>query len=105
MMRIEASHLDLANSRIVMPGKTTRKTRKPRIIYLTPAAAELLSALATLHPTGPLFLNLRGMPWTRNALALRFRRLRDKLGMGVEATAESFPASLDHRCVAARPLQ
>jgi integrase len=90
MMRVEAAHLDLPNSRILMPGKTSRKTRKPRIIYLSAAAAELFSSLAAIHPTGPLLLNLRGKPWTRNALTLRFQRLRDKLGMGSEATAESF---------------
>ncbi len=30
------------------------------------------------HPEGPLFLNSRGKPWTRNAIRIRFRNLRGK---------------------------
>jgi integrase len=35
-------------------------------------------------------LNSDGRPWTRNAMALRFRRLRARRGLGPEATAEAF---------------
>jgi integrase len=58
--------------------KTGKKTRKPRVIYLTPPMRTLCERLAREHPAGPLFLNLRGRPWTANALRLRFTRLRKK---------------------------
>jgi integrase len=58
--------------------KTGKKTRKPRVVYLTPPMITLCKRLAAEHPSGPLFLNTRGRPWTANALRCRFRRLREK---------------------------
>jgi integrase len=59
--------------------KTSRKTGKPRVIYLCPEALELTKRLMSDCPAGrPLFLNRRGRPWTRNAVRQRFRRLRKK---------------------------
>jgi site-specific recombinase XerD len=70
--------------------KTSRKSSRPRVVQLTPVAAEILGRLAVKHPTGPLLLNQAGRPWTRNAVACRFRRIRERHGFGREATAESF---------------
>ena len=58
--------------------KTAKKTGKPRIIYLPPEAVELTRELMAKYPTGPLFINSRGKPWTRNAVRIRFRNLRKK---------------------------
>jgi integrase len=58
--------------------KTSKKTGKPRIIYLCPEALELTKKLLTDHPEGPIFRNSRGKPWTRNAIRIRFRNLRKK---------------------------
>ena len=58
--------------------KTGKKTRKPRVIYLTEPMKKLCEKLARERPTGPLFLNSRGKPWTCNALRCRFRQLRKK---------------------------
>jgi integrase len=58
--------------------KTSKKTGKPRIIFLSPEAVELTKELLALRPEGPLFLNSREQPWTRNAVRIRFRNLRDK---------------------------
>ncbi len=58
--------------------KTHGKTGKPRVIYLTPAMIELTGKLLRLHPEGPIFRNTRGQPWTRNAIRIRFRNLRQK---------------------------
>jgi integrase len=74
----------------VLPGKTTRKTGRLRTIYLTDHAKTIVDQLASKNPAGPIFRNARGVPWTRNALALAMRRVRTRLGMGSECTAESF---------------
>lgn len=58
--------------------KTGKKTGKPRIIYLTPAMKKLCERLAKEQPSGPLFLNMRGKPWTKDAIRLRFRNLRKR---------------------------
>lgn len=63
---------------VLQKHKTAKKTGKPRTIYLCPEALELTTELIAKHPEGPLFLNLRGKPWTRNAVRIRFMRLREK---------------------------
>lgn len=89
-MAVEASMVDLQARTVVMASKTTRRTGRHRVIYLTPLSAEIVSRLGTSRPVGPIFLNTRGRPWTRKSMADRFARLRIKLGIGSEATAESF---------------
>jgi len=59
--------------------KTGRKTGQPRIVYLTPIMIELTRRLMEEHPTGPIFRNRLGEPFTRNAIRCRFRQLRKKL--------------------------
>lgn len=57
---------------------TKHKTKKNRIIYLTPPMLNLCRKLIAKHPTGPLFRNSRGKPFSSNAIRCRFRNLRRK---------------------------
>src|SRR5207253_4802409 len=59
--------------------KTAKKTHKPRVVYLSPAMTELSGRLAAERPEGPLFPGRRGTAFTKNAIRIRFRRLREKL--------------------------
>ncbi|WP_020472430.1 tyrosine-type recombinase/integrase [Zavarzinella formosa] len=60
--------------------KTSKKTKKPRMVYLTAEMVELSRELMALHPEGPLFRGPRKKtPFTRNGIRCRFRRLREKL--------------------------
>ncbi|HVX10003.1 MAG TPA: site-specific integrase [Pirellulales bacterium] len=77
---IEARHLDLAAGLILLPANEA-KGERPRPIYLNDAALPLVARLAEEHPTGPLFQNTRGKRWTKNAVTLRWRRLRRKIGI------------------------
>ena len=86
--RIETRHL--VGGTVVMPGKTTGRTGRARTIYLTARAAEIVVELVTLPADGPIFLNSKGRPWTRHALAWAMARVRAKLEFGPECTAESF---------------
>jgi integrase len=86
--RMEAAHV--AGDVVSMRSKTSEATGRVRTIYLTPTAAETISRLATKRPDGPIFVNTRGRPWTRNALALAMGRIRRKLKLGPECVAESF---------------
>ncbi len=52
--------------------------------------AELCRDLAREHPEGPLFRNTRGKPWTRNAIRIRFRNLRKRLGLAPGVVAYAF---------------
>jgi integrase len=60
--------------------KTAKRTGRPRIIYLCPEMVELSRRLVAERPEGPLFPSRKlGRPFTRNAIRIRFRRLRKKL--------------------------
>lgn len=77
--KVTAADVDLDKGLwILKQHKTAKKTGKPRIVYLSPEALELTRGLISRHPEGPLFLNSRGLPWTRNAVRLRFKNLRKK---------------------------
>jgi integrase len=78
--RIAKEHVDVeARTWTLKKHKTAKKTGKPRVIYLCPAAVELSKQLIEVCPDdGPIFRNTRGEPWTINAVRLRFGKLRKK---------------------------
>ncbi|WP_020476364.1 tyrosine-type recombinase/integrase [Zavarzinella formosa] len=60
--------------------KTAKKTQKPRVVYLSEEMAALTRELMAKNPEGPLFRSSRrNAPFTRNAIRIRFGRLRKKL--------------------------
>ena len=60
--------------------KTSKRTGKPRVIYMTPRFLEIVTPLLVKYPEGPLFRGPRGgRPFTRQGICSRFRRLREKL--------------------------
>lgn len=83
---IEISHVDFDRSTIIL-GKhktiRTRRQRKPRVLILHPIARRLVQSLIRSmvpHQT-KLFINSRGNPWTRYALACRMQALRKRIGL------------------------
>lgn len=44
-------------------------------------AAKIVRRLMAANPTGPLFRNSRGLPWTKDSLRLAFVRLRNRIGV------------------------
>jgi len=80
LLRIEARHIDLQNARWVLPPKEAKGKRRPRIIYLTETALDITKRLAEEWPTGTIFRNTKGRPWTPFAVNCRFHNLKKKLG-------------------------
>jgi integrase len=77
--QVSAHQVDLENALWVLTEhKTAGRTGRPRIIYLTPTMVELCRQQVAKNPSGPLFRNSRGRPWTGNAVRCRFRRLRKR---------------------------
>lgn len=62
-------------------------------VYLTDRMMALLKKLADRHPTGPLFRNRDGNPWTVNAIRCRFRRLRASKNLDPRITSHAFRRS------------
>lgn len=79
--RVTAADVDLqAGLWVLGRHKTAKKTGKARLVYLTPPMVELCRRLIAANPEGPIFRGPRGnTPYSRNAVRIRFRRLRAKL--------------------------
>ena len=80
-LRVEARHVDLAGSRWVFPGSESKGKKIPRVVYLTPTALEITKRLMEQLPSGPLFRNTDGKPWTPDSTNCRFQHVRRKLGV------------------------
>src|SRR5262249_6333661 len=87
---IEARHLKLEHRRVEIPPQEAKGKKRWRVIYLSDKAVEIVSRLATLRPTGPLFLNTDGNPWEAQAIVCRFQRLLVKLS-GAEQELPRLP--------------
>lgn len=83
---LTADQLDLAHGRWVAKGKTTARTGKQRVVYLTPELVELCGRLARRWPTGPILRNTQGNPWKPNAINWQICRLRKRTGLSNEVT-------------------
>lgn len=78
--QVTARQVDLKNGVWVFHDhKTAKRTRRPRVVYLTPKMIDLCRRLCERFSEGPIFRNRRGLPWSRNAVRIRFMRLRDRL--------------------------
>lgn len=79
-IRIEARHFDQPNRRVVLPPKEAKGKKRYRIIYLNDDSLELLRRRVERHPSGRLFRNEDGNPWTAWAVNSRFCRFQQNLG-------------------------
>jgi integrase len=83
--QVESKHFDRDGRRWYFPEPVKKLRGKPetRIVHLTDRAFEICQRLALKNPTGPLFRNLKALPWKKNAINCRCKRLRDKLGFNL----------------------
>ena len=72
--------------------KTKRKTGRSRTVYLSKQALAVMQDQRQKYPSGHLFRNLAGRPFTSNAVAARWRRVRDVLGLRRQVV----PGSMRH---------
>src|SRR5205814_2107342 len=66
--------------RVAFPPAEAKGKRRWRVIHLTAKAAAILGRLLAVHAEGLLFRNAKGRPWTAQAMACRFTRLKKHLG-------------------------
>ena len=81
---MEKRHVDLANREVRFKkgeDKTSGKTDRPRVIHLCDEAYRIVSKLAAIHETGPLFRNMRGNRWTKDAMHCAAMQARKKAGI------------------------
>jgi len=81
LLRVEARHANVAQSRWVFPKYEAKGKTRVRIVYVANRSLEITERLVKQHPEGPLFRNKRGTPWTPFSVKCRFQRLQEKLGI------------------------
>lgn len=82
-LRVEARHVDLKNRRWVFPKSESKNRQTARVVYLTNEAFEITQRQLECHPTGRLFRNSVGVPWTTSAVNDAFLRVRIRMGRQV----------------------
>jgi len=75
---LEPTHVDLENAVCVICKKHAKGKKRPRVIYLTDKAIEILKR--NMSKDGVIFRNRNGRAWTANAVRCRFKRLEKKVG-------------------------
>lgn len=80
--KVTAADVDLLKGTWTLAKwKNRRKKKIKRVIFLVPEMVEMSRRLIEQHPSGALFRNRLGAPWTRQALTARFRALGERLGI------------------------
>ena len=72
---LEARHIH--GDTLIFPGDEA-KGEMARVIFLISQAKEILDA--HMRESGPLFLNARGKPWTKDSIKCRLTRISQKVG-------------------------
>ena len=103
LLRVEARHVDAKNERWIFPVDESKGKRAPRIVYLTPKVLSLTTSLVTKYPTGKLFRNSEGIPWTVSAVNCGFKRLQHRMGKAVVNAKSLVLATLLAEEIAADP--
>jgi integrase len=89
-LRVEARHVDVGRQRWVFPKNESKGKRNPRVVYLTGEAWEIVSRRIQQFPTGRLFRNTEGKPWTTDAVNCALERVRVR----IYQASENFSAEL-----------
>jgi len=96
--RLEARHVQIDKQRAIIRGEEA-KGGIPRAIYFpTDRSLEIIKRLVTAHPTGPLFRNNKGNPWTSFAVKLRFERLQIAIGLQ-EMAKQGVPSAVTDKAI------
>ena len=80
ILKVEARHVDLENTRWVFPKEESKGKRRIRIVYLTETALAITQKLMKKWPEGKLFRNTKGEPWKPYSVNCAFIRLQKKVG-------------------------
>lgn len=70
---------------IIFPADESKGEVEARIIILVPQAKEIIDRRLKEVNEGPLFLNARGNPWTKDSIKCRLTRITEKVGFRVIA--------------------
>lgn len=79
LMAARVRHLDAANMRLVFPPQESKDKDRPRVVYLTDAAFELIRPKGRTTPEDHLLKNSEGRPWKPDASLCAFVALHKRM--------------------------
>lgn len=79
-LRVEATNVDVEHQRWVFYKSQSKGKRVSRVVYLTDKAMEIVQRLMIANPSGPIFRNLNGKPWTKDAVNCAFLAIQMRMG-------------------------
>jgi site-specific recombinase XerD len=77
---LESRHVQIDKQRAVIPGEEAKGGIARAIYFPTERSLDIIKRLVEEYPTGLLFRNNKGNPWTAFAVKLRFERLQIAVG-------------------------
>ena len=80
-LRVTADHVDLEHKRWVFQRSEAKMKRQSRIVYLSDEAMAITRRLTLKNPSGPLFRNTNGKPWTPRSVNCAFIALQRRMGI------------------------
>lgn len=87
---VEARHVDIENQRWVFYKSESKGKRISRVVYLTDEALAITRRCMLVNPTGPIFRNGNGAPWTTDAVNCGFQAVQMRMGKA-RMNGESIP--------------
>ncbi len=91
-LRVEARHVDIENQRWVLSQSEAKGKKISRVVYLTDRALAITLRLLKDQPSGPLFRNTSGRPWTTEAVNCAFDRIQQRMGRAeMDRLSEAIP--------------
>jgi integrase len=100
LQQLIASQVSGDCSTITLTKHKSSKKTGAKTVYLSPCGQTVLSILRSVR-SDVLLLNGKGQPWTRNAIRIRFRRLRESLGLPADIVAYSYRHAFATRAIVA----
>ena len=100
LYRLETRHLDLKNSRAIYPKAEAKGKKKPRVIYFSPKALEIVER--NMQASGRVFRNTDGEPWTVYSINCAFLRIQTAMGLKASTKIKITPEALEAKMVMIR---
>ncbi len=80
ILRVTAAEVDTVNGRWIFSVKRSKGKKRMRVVNLTENSLEICKRLCQQFPSGPIFRNLEGAPWTPESVNCQFVRLHHRMG-------------------------
>lgn len=100
LAKAQIKHLE-GSSIVLYEHKNSRKTGRPRVIYLDGRGMAVVNASieGRTDPEAFIFVDSRGAPYNRDSIRNRFSRAREKLGLSDDLVAYSLRHGYAHRAL------